>query len=683
MKDVMKKIDWKPVWVVWGLLLLAGMSKAQEVQWASKVLQVSSEYSNDMYSSKQVLGPPNALPQGGDNPFAWSPRRQTGMQSITVGFDKPIQVAQIIIGECYNPGAVWKVYAIDPAGTQYLINEYTPKPIREDSRLLRITMDKTVYKVASVKVEMNCDKVPGFNSIDAIGISDSPNPIKIDVNVAKSINPNINTERLTEKINSPYDEINPVISPDGKRLYFGRKFHPENLGGKADPEDIWYSDWDDKRGEWAQAKNAGSVLNNKNANFLCAMTPDGNSMLMILGNVNNTKGKIAQLDNGVSIATKTSEGFTKPQPLTIEGYQNESSKASFYLSNSRKVLLLAIETPEGLGGLDLFVSFRKDDGTYSSPVNMGKNINTPSDELAPFLAADEKTLFFSSNGRSGYGMEDIYMTKRLDDSWLKWSTPENLGPGINSPQSDIFFNLPPNGDYAYYSSSGKEAKGQLDIFRLRIPDMFKPTPVLVISGKVLDKTTGKPVPAKILYENLSKNKELGSIEADPKTGEYKIVVPVGSNYGYLAASEGYISVHQSIDASRIDEGQDIKQDLYLIPVAKDKQIALNNIFFDPNKAAIKQESIPELKRLVKLLKEKPSMMIEIGGHTDTKASNDYSMTLSQNRAKAVVDFLIKNGINPNRLKIKAQGKSQPVIANTDRPDGSALNRRVDIRIISY
>lgn len=679
----MNKMDWKPVWVVWGLLLIAGVSKAQEVQWASKVLQVSSEYSNDMYSSKQVLGPPNALPQGGDNPFAWSPRRQTGVQSITVGFDKPIQVSQIIIGECYNPGAVWKVYAIDPSGTQYLINEYSPKPIREDSRLLRITMDKTVYKVASVKVELNCDKVPGFNSIDVIGISESPNPIKIDVNVAKSINPNIKTERLTEKINSPYDEINPVISPDGKRLYFGRKFHPENLGGKADPEDIWYSEWDDKRGEWAQAKNAGNALNNKNSNFLCSVTPDGNSMLLIVGNVGNTKGKKAPLDNGVSIVTKTSDGFSKPLPLNIDGYQNESSKASFYLSNNRKVLLLAIETPEGFGGLDLFVSLRKEDGSYSSPVNIGKNINTPSDEVAPFLAADDKTLFFSSNGRSGFGMEDIYITKRLDDSWLKWSNPENLGPNINSPQSDIFFNLPPNGDYAYYSSSGKEAKGQLDIFRLRIPEIFKPTPVLVISGKVLDKTTGKPVPAKILYENLSKNKELGSIEADPRTGEYKIMVPVGSNYGYLAASEGYISVHQSIDASRIEEGQVIKQDLYLIPVAKDKQIALNNIFFDPNKSVIKQESVPELKRLAKLLKEKPNMMIEIGGHTDTKASDDYSMKLSQNRAKAVVDFLVKNGINANRLKIKAQGKSQPIMANTDRSDGSALNRRVDIRIISY
>jgi len=656
---------------------------AQELQWASKVLQVSSEYSTDMYSAKQALGPPNALPQGGDNPFAWSPRRQTGIASITVGFEKPMQIAQIIIGECYNPGSVWKVYAIDPSGTQYLMNEYNPKPIREDSRLLRITMDKTPYKVASVKIEMNCDKVPGFNSIDAIGISDSPNPIKIDVNVAKNINSNINTERLTEKINSPYDEINPIISPDGKRLYFGRKFHPENQGGKIDSEDIWYSDWDEKRGEWSQAKNAGNTLNNKGTNFLCSITPDGNSMLLILGNVSNTKGKKSVLDNGVSMVFKTSEGFSKPQPLVIEGYQNENSKAHFYLSNTRKVLLLSIESKEGTGGLDLFVSFKKEDGNWSSPVSMGKNLNTPADEMAPFLCSDDRTMFFSSNGRSGFGMEDIFISKRLDDTWQKWSNPENLGPGINTPQSDIFFNLPPNGDYAYYSSSGKEAKGQLDIFRLRIPDLFKPTPVLVISGRVFDKTTGKPVPAKILYENLSKNKSLGATEADPKTGEYKIVVPVGNNYGYLAASEGYISIHQSIDATRLEEGQDIKQDLFLIPVARDKQIALNNIFFDANKAIIKQESMPEINRLVKLLKEKPNLIIEIGGHTDTKASDDYSMKLSQKRAKAVVDILAKNGINPNRLKIKAQGKSQPTKANSDRADGSALNRRVDIRIISY
>jgi hypothetical protein len=268
MNEPMKTISMR---LILAIVLFSGWCTqvfAQDVHWATNVLQVSSEYSTDMYSSKQLLGPPNALPQGGDNPFAWSPRRQTGIQSVTVGFDKPIQISQIIIGECYNPGAVWKVYAIDPAGTQYLMNEYSPKPIREDSRLLRITMEKTPYKVAAVKVDMNCDKVPGFNSIDAIGISESANPVKIDVNVAKNINPNVNTERLTEKINSPYDEVNPVISPDGKRLYFGRRFHPENLGGKTDPEDIWYSDWDDKRGEWSQAKNAGNTLNNKVTNFL-------------------------------------------------------------------------------------------------------------------------------------------------------------------------------------------------------------------------------------------------------------------------------------------------------------------------------------------------------------------------------------------------------------------------------
>lgn len=654
-------------------------SKQQKVLYADKVVAFSSEYSFELYSAQQILGEPNALPVGGDNPFAWSPKRQTGIQFITVGFEEVMEIEQVAIGECYNPGSILRVVAIEPNGKEHLINQFTPKPIRQDSRLLHIFLEeKSPWPVKAIKIEMDCDRVPGFNSIDFVAISDGQKPIEVKVNDSQRVNPNIATERLTEKINSPYDEVNPIISPDGKRLYFGRKNDPGNMGGKKDDEDIWYSDWDDAKGEWGLAKNLGSPINNDKPNFMCSITPDGKNVLV--GNVYNFGPKKVTMEEGVSMVTITPEGWSKPKALRIKGYVNEYKRANYYLCQNRKVMLMAIRADNALGGdgMDLYVSFLEPDSSWTKPLHTGKVLNSIGNESAPFLAADDKTLFYSSDGFSGYGSDDIYMSRRLDDTWTKWSKPANLGKNINTGQSDIFFTLPANGDYAYFSSGGNQSNGQLDLYRLRIPDLFKPAPVIEISGRVLDKFSKKPVRAKILYENLSENQELGINESNPSNGAYKIAVPVGANYGYLAQADGYMSVTQSLDATNLEDPQTITQDLYLMPIKRGTQIALNNIFFDYNKTDLNKESFAELNRLVSMMKENPKMKIAIGGHTDSKGSDEYNIKLASDRAEAVQGYLIKKGIAANRMSIKTLGKSDPLTANEESSDGAALNRRVDI-----
>ncbi len=672
--------------IKFSLLLLPfciqAQDKAQKVLYASKVVSFSSEFSYELYSAQQILGEPNALPTGGDSPFSWSPKRQTGDHQITVSFPEEIEIEQVAIGECYNPGAVHKVYAIEPSGMEHLLNEYTPRPIRQDSRLLHLILEsRTPYLVSAIRIELDCEKVPGFNSIDFVAISDGRNPIEVKINDASRINPNIATERLTEKINSPYDEVNPIISPDGKRLYFGRKFDPANAGGKKDAEDIWYSDWDDKKGEWGIAKNLGSPINNSQPNFMCSITPDGKNIL--IGNTYKFEKKGVKMEEGVSMVTVGANGvWGQPKPLKINGYVNDYKKVNYYLCQNRKTMLMAIRDKDALGenGTDLYVSFLESDSSWSKPRHMGQVLNSVGNETAPFLAADDKTLFFSSDGFAGYGSDDIFMTRRLDDTWLKWSKPQNLGQNINSKESDIFFTLPANGEYAYFSSGGKEANGQLDLFRLRIPDLFKPKPVVEIRGRVLDKFSNKPIRAKIVYESLSEDKQLGFNDSDPKTGAYKLAFPVGANYGYLAQADGYLSVTQNLDAVNLEEGQSIEQDLYLMPIKKGNQVALNNIFFDYNKTELKKESFPELNRLAKMMKANPKMKIAIGGHTDSRGSDDYNMKLSSDRAASVKLYLQKQGIDPSRMAIKTLGKSTPLTANETSPDGAALNRRVDITI---
>jgi OOP family OmpA-OmpF porin len=664
------------------LFPLLGHGQNQKVLYAAKVEDFSSEFSFELYSAQQVLGEPNALPTGGDSPFSWSPKRQTGKQYITVSFGEDIEIEQVAIGECFNPGAVNKVIAIEASGMEHLLNEYSPRPIRQDSRLLHLFLEeRTSYKVHAIRLELDCEKVPGFNSIDFIAIANGKTPVEVKINDAGNINPNIATERLTEKINSPYDEVNPIISPDGKRLYFGRKNDPANTGGKKDAEDIWYSDWDEKKGEWGIAKNLGSPINNDQPNFMCSITPDGKNV--VIGNVYKyEKGKV-KMTEGVSIVSIGPDGtWGQPKALKINGYVNDYKKVNFYLCQNRKTMLMAIRADNALGenGTDLYVSFLESDSTWSKPVHTGNVINSVGNESAPFLSADDKTLFFSSDGFAGYGSDDIFMTRRLDDSWTKWSKPQNLGQNINTKESDIFFTLPANGDYAYFSSGGKEANGQLDLFRLRIPDMFKPKPVVEIKGKVLDKVSGKPIKAKIVYESLTEDKQLGINDSDPQTGFYKLAFPVGANYGYHAQADGYLSVTQNLDALNMEEGQTIDQDLFLMPLKKGNQVALNNIFFDYNKTELKKESFPELKRLAQMMKENAKMKIAIGGHTDSRGSDDYNMDLSSKRAASVKQYLQKLGVDPARMTIKTLGKSAPLTANEASPDGAALNRRVDITI---
>lgn len=661
------------------ILVMPFVSQAQEVLYADKVISFSSEYSYELYSSNQILGEPNALPLGGDNPFAWSPKRQTGKQFIIVGFSEEIEIDQIAIGECFNPGAIHNVYAIEPNNREHLINQFTPKPVKQDSRLLHIYLEeRSPWPVKAIKIEMDCDAVPGFNSIDFVAVSNSKIPIEVKVNDSQRINPNVNTERLTEKINSQYDEVNPIISPDGKRLYFGRQFDPQNMGGKNDAEDIWYSDWDEKKGEWGIAKNLGPPINNDKPNFMCSITPDGKNVL--LGNI-YLMDKKNSMREGVSMVSIGPDGiWSNPKALKINGYINDYKKANYYLCQNRKTMLLAIQDESSLGGMDLYVSFLQDDSSWTKPLHMGKNINSIGNEQAPFLAADDKTLFFSSDGFSGYGSDDIFMSRRMDDTWTNWSKPANLGKNINTSQSDIFFTLPANGDYAYFSSGGKDAKGQLDLFRLRIPDLFKPLPTIEIVGKVLDRFSKKPIKAKIMYENLTKGKELGINDSDPRTGDYKLTVPVGSKYGYHASADGYLSVNQSLDASDLQDPQVITQDLLLVPIKRGTQVSLNNIFFDYNKSELKKESFPELNRLVDMMKKNPKMKIAIGGHTDSKGSDEYNMKLSGERGLAVQNYLVKKGIAPERMTIKTLAAQDPLTASEENETGASLNRRVDITL---
>lgn len=477
-------------------------------------------------------------------------------------------------------------------------------------------------------------------------------------------------ENLGPNINGKFSDRAPVISPDGKILYFIKQYYSEI---KDESQEVYYSKLNDD-GNWTEAKNIGKPINTKGPNGVIGVSPDGNTLILL----NNYKSDGTLKGIGISTTQKTSEGWTQPKDIIIEDYTTYAKSIAFCLSSNKKVLIMSISRDPDSKKRSLYVSFKKD-SSYSSPLYMGDVINSKGEETTPFLAADDKTLYFSSDGHIGYGGFDIFVSRRLDDSWTNWSTPENLGPEFNTRESDLFFSTSAKGDYAYLSSS-QNSLGKDDIFRIKLAEGAKPTPVTLIKGKVLNAKTKEPIFAEIIYQNLNTNEEVGRASTNPTTGDYQIVLPSGVMYGFLAEKENFYPVSNFVDATAIKEYSEINYNLLLNPIEVGENIRLNNLFFETNKSELEDISFSELNRLVDFLKTNPKIVIEISGHTDNVGAAAYNQTLSEQRAKSVVTYLISKGIETKRLTSKGFGLTKPVAVNTT-DEGKAMNRRVEMKIL--
>ncbi len=496
------------------------------------------------------------------------------------------------------------------------------------------------------------------------------------LNLVKNPNNGHNLENLGQNINSEYHELGPVISPDGNKLYFFKKNHPQNIGGRNQTDDIWFSERTTEN-TWTKAKNVGYPLNNRESNFVISVGVDNHSLMIT--NKYNPDGSFK--DIGISVATKDSLGKWKvPHDVQINDYYNKNKYVSSSVSSDKKYLISSIESENSNGNMDLYVSQKLDDFTYSKPINLGNVVNTYSNEISPFLAADNKTLYFSSYGHVGFGSADVYITRRLDDSWQHWTEPENLGPEINSPGWEAYFTLPASGEYAYLVSN-KASFGLSDIYRIKMVENSKPTPVLLVKGKVLNKKNNFPLASTISIFDLETGTLVGMATSDAKDGNYAIVLQTGKKYGFGAEKNGFYPINENVDVSQLKEYTEIEKNLYLVPLEVGQYIRMNNIFFEYNKSVISKESKSEILNLSKLLKSYSNMTIEIGGHTDDTGSEAFNITLSQARVNAVKTALIALGIENSRLIAKGYGKSKPLVPNITEQQ-KAQNRRVEFMIKS-
>lgn len=484
----------------------------------------------------------------------------------------------------------------------------------------------------------------------------------------------IELENLGSVINSPYTEVLPRISPDGKVLYFVRSEHPENIGGNFSRQDVWYSRLDN--GNWTKALNIGPPINNIHHNAVNAITADGNTLLLLNRYLPNGVPGV-----GASTSYRTRNGWSFPKDVIIKDYINHNIYGSFNLGVDGKTMIIECQDDNSLGENDLYVSFLQEDGGWTKPVNLGAEINTPNYEVSPFLAADGRTLYFATDGRKGYGSFDIYMTKRLDDTWLKWSEPINLGEPINSDGFDAYFTLPADGTYAYLVSSHGTV-GETDIFRVKLKPEIRPDAVILVSGRVLNQKNLNPVEAEITLERLSDGKEFAKARTDPQTGAFALVLPPGEKYGFHAKAPGFISVNENLDASQVKEYKEIVRDIKVVPIAIGEKVVLNNLFFDFAKAELRPTSFAELTRIIQILNEHSTIQVEIGGHTDNIGKPETNKKLSLERATVVAQYIIQKGmIDAQRIRVAGYGESQPMAPN-DSDDNRQLNRRVELKIIA-
>lgn len=668
------------------LLLLFSHYSLAQIEWASAVVGVSSE-SVDAglarpYGAQQVLGKPNKLPAHGESPCAWRTAVANNGKGewIKVSFNRLMSVQTIVIAESWNPGAIAKIKLYDEAGKEYTVYQ-NPAPAPKKAHMLVHHIPPTPYKVAALKLELQTTAVPGFNQIDAIGISENKIQVSEDVglNRVNKLNDN-KIEPLGITVNSEYDEIMPVIASDGQTLYFVRKNHPDNIRNPFIPQllndDIWFS-VRKPDGTWDVARHMAPPLNNYSHNYVCTALPDNNTLL--LANRYLPEGRCIV---GVSVARrKNTDEWEFPQALAINDFYNQSPYSEYFMAANQQVLLMAIQRNDSYGGRDLYVSFRQENGTWSIPRNLGAQVNTAGNEITPVLAADNRTLYFASNGISGYGDMDIYMTRRLDDTWQNWSEPINLGPPINTEDWDASYTIDAKGEYAYLVSYHQGNKGSADLFRLKLAQEIRPERVLLISGRVFNAQTNAPIAARIVYTNLADNQLSGTANANPVTGAYQISLPLKQSYGIRASAEGFFSLEERIDLSTDSmAAQPVIRDLFLVPLEEGQAMRLNNVSFEQGTATLLPESFTELRRLISLMNEYPAMEIRLEGHTDVEGNPMLNMQLSKERVQNIKQYLTNEGIAEIRIKTEAFGSTRPLTRSRDEAS-KKLNRRVEFRIL--
>lgn len=466
-------------------------------------------------------------------------------------------------------------------------------------------------------------------------------------------------------------------------------------------ENIFFSEIDDD-GNWSGAKVLPGRINSKSNEALVGVSPSGDKLFIYRGE-----------DHGGDVLVseyKASKGIWKSPKRMPRNLRSEQAEGSVYLNAAQDTMYFISANEEYThGGKDiLFTSLDEVTRKWRDPKNLGSLINSVYDEEGIFLSPGGNEMYFSSRGHNTMGGFDIFYTKKLDDG--TWSDPENMGYPINTPDDDLFFVMPENGNYAYFSTIREGGIGSRDIYKITflgsekelmlstedilvsgIPVMDKkgfftyPEPIEIdsfyyLTGRVLDKETGEALFGKIEFIDIDKSAIVATaISSD--SGIYKVKFLNAKNFAVEVIVKDYLFYLDVVDMTKATTDEPAIVDFLLDKIKVGTKVVLENIYFETSKSTLKSGSYEQLKQVIGLLENNETIRLEISGHTDNTGSLKVNTRLSEERAKAVVNYIVSQGINKSRLESKGYAFTQPIAPN-DTAEGKERNRRVEFKVLS-
>ena len=487
-----------------------------------------------------------------------------------------------------------------------------------------------------------------------------------------------NPINMGEAINSPMSEYFPSISVDGETFLYTRQLKSE-MTYTGYNEDFFLSTFDGHN--WTQSVNVKPInsLTNEGAPTLSA-----NGRFLIFTSCDNPVEGYGRDRKGFGSCDlfytfRVGDNWSKPKNLgqTINS-RNWETQPSFSADGKTLYFIRGLGRPPNRQQ-DIWTCELTEAGTWSKPRPLSSVINTKGVEESVFIHPDGKTLYFSSNGHPGMGGLDIYMSKKGEDG--EWQTPINLGYPINTFSEENSLLVGASGNIAYFASDREGGLGGLDLYQFELPENLKPDPVNYLKGKVYDAQTKKPLEARFELVDLETGKVVVISHSDRSSGEFLVSLPINKEYALNATSEGYLFYSENFMLTEGSLKEPYRKDAPLNKIEVGKTVVLRNVFFDTDKFDLKQKSKIELNRLMAFLEKNPTVKIELGGHTDNVGSAKSNQVLSNNRARAVYDYLLSQGVVAERLSTKGYGDTKP-IADNNTEEGRAENRRTEFKITS-
>ncbi len=469
-------------------------------------------------------------------------------------------------------------------------------------------------------------------------------------------------KNMGDSINTAESEYFPSVTIDAKKLVFTRRVKNFN-------EDFFESNVENQT--WQKAKPIKGDVNTEFNEGAQNISQDGTILFFTGCNFPRGEGS-CDLYYSLFINNSWTKPVTAGRNINTENWESQPS-----LSPDKRALYFTARDPSTFGGSDIFVSYLDSKGKWGTPFNLGKTINTSGNESCPFIHADGQTLYFTSDGHTGYGGEDLFLSRKNISG--KWSTPVNLGYPINTIENEGSLTIAADGVTAYYASDRADSRGGLDIYTFPLRKEMQPIKTLWVKGKVIDSLTKLGLSSTVELIDVSNNKQTQKIQTDDQ-GNYFLTLPIGKDYLFNVNRKGYLFYSANYSLINALSETTYLNDIPLQPLLKNASIVLNNIFYETNKFNIKQESIAELDKIVQLLQDNPTLKIEIDGHTDKEGVEKNNIILSNNRAKEVNKYILTKGIAANRLVAKGLGSSKPIEDNKTEA-GKAKNRRTELKVL--